>query len=95
MKDLALDDLHRLATEVGFTTGNPEEWAEKTDFPFDVLLGIGTSANQVVREKMMEAASQLIDLDLGALIRDACISAFVLGFEAHKEFGSASDDEQS
>lgn len=114
MKHLELNDLERLAREIGAHTKDPGAWAESVGLSPQLLEELGNVAVMAARDDTMAAARQrfedkgvdfddpdfdptdvavpdVIAMNIGEIIKKACVSMFALGFETHKQFGNQSD----
>jgi hypothetical protein len=103
VKYLALEDMERLAKEIGNNTDNSEDWADAAGFDGELLDQVGDVLTHMACERMEKLAHDSIRdsfasgfssgmaVDIGGVIKEACLSSFVLGFETHKQFGRGAD----
>lgn len=94
-------DINRLSSEIRAAFSDPEVWAEKVGISIEVLEHLGRCCMAGVTDELLETARRdfgdnppeedgemrMIEVNLNSLLVDACISAFVIGYEAHRQLG--------
>lgn len=114
MKHLELNDLERLAREIGAHTKDHGAWAESVGLNPQLLEQLGNVAVAAAKGDTIAAARErfaeqginfddpdfdltdvdetdVVSMNIGEIIKKACVSMFALGFETHKQFGGETD----